>query len=88
MCLSSRYQLQRMLSVSLALLLNCPAVKSYARLLQVEAKGDEVKRLALAGRAAEGTAAVSKSLYLRGQHPEIPREYALLAFCAIKAFKF
>lgn len=87
MCLSSRYQLQRMLSVSLALLLNCPAVKSYARLLQVEAK-DEVKRLALAGRAAEGTAAVSKSLYLRGQHPEIPREYALLAFCAIKAFKF
>lgn len=76
-----------MLSVSMALLLNCPAVKSSARLLHVKAKGDEVNRLALA-RAAEGTAAVSKSLYLRGQHPEVPREYAPLTFCAIKAFKF
>lgn len=72
----------------MALLLNCPAMKSSARLLQVKAKGDEVNRLALARRAAGGTAAVSKSLYLRGQHPEVPREYALLTFCAIKAFKF
>lgn len=72
----------------MALLLNCPAVKSSERLLQVKVKGDEVNRLALARRAAKGAAAISKSLYLRGQHPEVFREYALLTFCAIKAFKF